>query len=214
MIVIYSNLGGTAKTATLYAVYPSCESDQIFQPVYRGGFAFHGYNSYRIRFIFVNDWRTDVEGLEPSSFLTFTEGDPSMALNQKGEGAASAVNKITGSAPICCMSTNHWELGKGSWTYFDLCALSKRVGAFVHFKHSLPVEVSTIAPDTFRLDRHCPGCAKRLQAYTQAAWKKDTKKADKSQAHLKPGADLRKCHPDLITGHEDSKMATMNALFC
>lgn len=74
MIVIYSNLGGTAKTTALYAIYPSCESDQIFQPVYRGGFAFHGYNSHRVRFVFINDWRTDVEGLEPSSFLTFTEG--------------------------------------------------------------------------------------------------------------------------------------------
>eukprot|EP00392_Amoebophrya_sp_AT5.2_P017477 g17837.t1 len=78
MIVIYSNLGGTAKTATLYAVYPSCESDQIFQPVYRGGFAFHGYNSHRIRFIFVNRPRrgTSIGGdalsksfLENSTFL-------------------------------------------------------------------------------------------------------------------------------------------------
>lgn len=72
--LVFSEQGGTAKTTGINGTYETTEPDQQFQPGYKTGLNFHGFSNYRNKLIKVNDWRSDIPGLEPCMMLNLLEG--------------------------------------------------------------------------------------------------------------------------------------------
>lgn len=70
----YSKIPGNAKTTSIVAIFGTVLVEMIFQPNYKSGFVWNGYSSFKSREIHMGDWRSDIEGLEPSVMLTFMEG--------------------------------------------------------------------------------------------------------------------------------------------
>lgn len=139
-------------------------------------------NKLQVKFLIMNEYRTDIANLRSSTVLRCGEHDDNLMLERKGLPPVEFVNSRSRFKPRMIMTTNYLKAQCG-WQLEDIIALKNRMGVVVHFTKPLQ-KLRQKTPLSFKVDKPCACCSRRFWRYCVDAYLKNKKAGHAGAAHL------------------------------
>ncbi len=196
-VLLYGIMRGTGKTTILNSLMGWLQVDQLFQPLYRGGFPFNGYDSARVRALFLNEFRCAIAGLDAPSMLAFLEADRNFLLDQKFGEAVHAIDPYLRFPIAVLMTTNYWREEPG-WKSADINAMCQRFLCLHELTKKLPRSFKNKTPKTFCISDQCPLCSYNICKKCVDAFGKHPKYAAPAMRHCDSDELIEDLRPNLV----------------